>query len=453
MHNTQTTKAEQLYAQCLEAYEECRTSPAALYNNMPSPGMFNDSYNVPAELLFEEICRKDKRWRDERHGFYWRLLAWAYERKEWDFESFSKIEKRPLKFSQYVVYLELFYRCATPKRRPFTAPIIIDKARIEWCSKREYRAKYEEYRIREQERRDKSKSTYLEGVPDYKDARNFPGRNQLSEACLHPMKITVDSTDNFAAVLTAIEKLDLVLNCLNVAQGLKRFSMRLNGGNENNLSTKTVFIVTGYYIVCGLDTIDTYSSDSRTINSPSGEYKPSKIRRQLFWRILKIATSDSIVCDRIRCVLRDLALAYGSAHAGAKTISYWRCLEHATRSRNKNRPEKEIIKIFQYRFSNKYWRQMGQLVLSARNRYVHSGLHSGGEEYIDQYVNWAQRYAEQALYLLLWLYDKRKYWGSEEELDAFFDICVESQEFLQVASRIHSIRKGQSRQGIKNQSG
>ena len=96
---------------------------------------------------------------------------------------------------------------------------------------------------------------------------------------------------------------------------------------------------------------------------------------------------------------------------------------------------------------------MGQLVLSARNRYVHSGLHSGGEEYIDQYVNWAQRYAEQALYLLLWLYDKRKYWGSEEELDAFFDICVESQEFLQVASRIHSIRKGQSRQGIKNQSG
>ena len=84
---------------------------------------------------------------------------------------------------------------------------------------------------------------------------------------------------------------------------------------------------------------------------------------------------------------------------------------------------------------------MGDLVLNARNKYVHSGLYSGKEEYIDQYVNWAQKYAEQALYLLLRLYYNRKYWESEEDLDIFFDNYVKDSKFFKIINIMQNARK------------
>lgn len=105
--------------------------------------------------------------------------------------------------------------------------------------------------------------------------------------------------------------------------------------------------------------------------------------------------------DRIRNVVNDLSLAYSSTNAGIKILSYWRCLEHATRGPNRNRKELEIIEIFKRRHSSKHWKQMGDLVLESRNKYVHSGIYSGKEKFADNYINWAQKYAEQSLYLMI----------------------------------------------------
>lgn len=84
---------------------------------------------------------------------------------------------------------------------------------------------------------------------------------------------------------------------------------------------------------------------------------------------------------------------------------------------------------------------MGDLVLNARNRYVHSGLYSGKEEYMDQYINWAQKYAEQALYLLLRLHNDQKYWKSEEDIDIFFDNYTKSPEFFRITNVIRTARR------------
>lgn len=436
-----STKVEQLYSQCRKAYEKCRKGTGSTLNGMPDPGMFNDEYNVPAELLFEELLKSDERWAKERHGFSWRLLEWAYEEKPWDLESFSEMRKKPLPQNEYMIYLELFYRCENAKRRPFVKPIIIDETKIEWCSKREYSDKHSEYISAEQKKRKNDTSIYLTEVLDHKNARRFPKIQPSAEKYIHPIKITVKSTNNYSATLLALEKLELLLNCLNVAQGIQKLSMRLFGGSDNKLGSKTVFITTGHYLVYGDGELETYNSDDCITNIPKNKYEPSKYKNQLFRKILKGATDNNILHSRIECVLRDLSLAYDSTNAGIKTLSYWRCLEHATRSNNKNRTEKEIIGIFKYQFKNEYWKQMGDLILGARNKYVHSGLYSGKEEYVDQYINWAQKYAEQALYLLLRLYSNRKYWETEDDLDIFFDNYTKDPRFFKITNILRIARK------------
>ncbi len=330
MATTSKTKAEQLYNQCLRAYEKCRGGTGSTYNNMPAPSMFNDEYNVPAELLFEELRKSNDKWGKERNAFSWRLVEWVYARKIWDLDSFSEMRKKTLPRNEYVIYVEIFYRCEDYKRRPFAGPITIDGSRIEWCSKREYSIKYEEYRQEEQGDRDSSESTYLVKVPDYKKARHFPDIRSSDEKFVHPLKITVESTGSYSATVVALEKLELILNSLNVTQGSQKFSMRFFGGSENKLGSKTVFVTTGHYLVCGDGGLETYTSDDRIACVPKNKYEPSRQNIQLFRKILKSVIKDSIVRDRIECVLRDLALAYDSTNAGIKILNYWRCLEHAT---------------------------------------------------------------------------------------------------------------------------
>lgn len=437
---TNPEKAKQLYYQCLKAYEKCRKGTGSVYNGMPNPGMFYDEYNVPAELLFEELRKSNERWNKERHGFSLRLLEWVYENKIWDLNSFSEMRKKPLRFFEYTVYLELFYRCEDSSRRPFSRPIIVDDARIEWCSKREYSAKYDDYKVAEQKRRDNNDSVYLTEVPDYKSARRFPKLSPLDEKYIHPIKITVKSTSSYAATMLALERFELLLNCLNVSQGIQKYSVRFFGGSDNNLGSKTVFVTTGHYIVCGNDELDTYTSDDCVVHVPKNKYDFSKNKHQLFRDILKSVECDNVARDRIENVLRDLSLAYNSTNAGIKTLSYWRCLEHATRCDGNNRREKDIIEIFKYQFKDEYWKQMGDLVLGARNRFVHNGLHSGKEEYVDQYINWAQRYAEQALFLLLRLYSNRRCWKTEDDLDLFFDNYAKGSRFFEIANVIRLAR-------------
>ena len=88
-----TTKAERLYNQCRKAYEKCRKRTGSTRNGMPDPGMFNDEYNIPAELLFEELRKSNNKWDKERHVFSWRLLEWIYEKRQWNLNLFSEMRK------------------------------------------------------------------------------------------------------------------------------------------------------------------------------------------------------------------------------------------------------------------------------------------------------------------------------------------------------------------------
>ena len=56
-----TTKAEHLYNQCPKAYKECRDKTNFTCNGMPNPGTFNNEYNIPAELLLEELRKNNNK--------------------------------------------------------------------------------------------------------------------------------------------------------------------------------------------------------------------------------------------------------------------------------------------------------------------------------------------------------------------------------------------------------
>lgn len=432
---------ESFYDQCLKAYEECRKGTGLLMNNMSSPSIFYDEYNIPSELLFNALCKKDPVWVKERYVFEWRLLEWVFNRKKWDIESFSEKRKSSLPIKKYSVYLELFYQCDNPKCRPFTRQLKIDNVCIEWCNKRDYQANYKNYVAEEQKRRRTENSYHISTIPDLVSDRRFPKISKQMEKYIHPIRAMVYSTNGFSAAVTALEKVDLLLNSLNVSQGIQKYSTRLFGGSSETLGSKTIFVTTGHYLVVGENEIDVYYTDDQILKLPHNKYNPIAWKRDLFRKIITCISDDCFMRDRIRNVVNDLSLAYSSTNAGIKILSYWRCLEHATRDPSRNRKELEIIEIFKRRHSSKHWKQMGDLVLESRNKYVHSGIYSGKEKFADNYINWAQKYAEQSLYLMIFLYKNRKIWKNEEELGAFFDNYAKSDKYIQAVGNISKIRR------------
>ena len=83
---------------------------------------------------------------------------------------------------------------------------------------------------------------------------------------------------------------------------------------------------------------------------------------------------------------------------------------------------------------------MGDLILAARNKYVHVGTHVMNNNSIDKYAMWFQKYAEESLIILLGLHKKIKYWNNEEKLKAYFDNCIKSNEYLEAVSNIYKKR-------------
>lgn len=423
------------------AYEKCRGYTRCTMNGMPSPGDFNDEFNVPAEMLFSELCEYDDAWEKEREIFKWRLVEWVFHRKEWDVELFSKKRKDKCPIKKYEIYLELFYRCDNLRYRPFSKRVIIDNVIIEWCKKKDYIMLYEKYKKEEQNRRNFSDSNYISKIHNSNLDRRFPKINKHMEKYVHTVKITAFSTSSYSATVLALEKLDILLDCLNVAQGIQKYSIRLFDNSHNGLGSKTVFVTTGHYLSISDDGIDIYYTNDQVKEIPPNKYDYTEWNRNIFKKILASVSEDCFIRDRIRNVVRDLCLAYDSTNAGIKLLNYWRCLEHATRCPKNKQREKEIIAILQSMYGYKYWKQMGVLVLRSRNNYVHSGIYSGKEEFVDQYMNWAQKYAEQALFLLLRLYKNRKIYNNEEKLEAFFDNCSKNDEYIQAVNRIPNIIK------------
>lgn len=436
-------RANEYYSQCSNVYAKYKPDHNATDNTMPLPDPMDDDFSVPAELLFIELCKKDEGWANHRSEFDKLLIGQLYKNKEWNIEDF-KFTPRNVKGKKYVVYLEFFYIHPSPRSRLFSSPIKIDGVIIENCSKKTYKSVYDRYISCESMDRLNKHNLYASGVNIVSGVkRRYLSVNRENEKNVHPIKVTVCSKDEeLKALNLVINKVNLLIQCLNTAQNIGRRRLAIAGYNSDNLEKQIVVSETGRCFIEGGKRFNEYYTPSPMVKAPTREYNSSKNKKLLFNNILQAATDGRcFLKDRIRFVLQDLYVAYNSDNAGLRILSFWRCLEHTTRKNGETRKEKEIINIFKKRYSNRTWEEMGDLVVRARNQFVHVGVYAGEQEYGSNYLKWMQQYAEQSLTFLLYLYKNRDIWKNEEDLNMFFDIFQRSTKELTLSENILNLKK------------
>ena len=436
-------RANKYYNQCNNAYAEYKSDHNVPDNIIPLPDPWNDNYSVPAELLFIELCKEYKDWINHRSTFDNLLVRHLYENKDWNIEDFRPTDSKK-RVKKYFVYLELFYIHPSSKSRLFSNPIKIDGVIIENCSKKTYKSVYDRYISCESMDRLNKHNLYASGVNIVSGVkRRYLSVNRGNEKNVHPIKVTVYSKDEeLKALNLAIDKVNLLIQCLNTAQNIGRRRLAIAGYNSDNLEKQIVVSETGRCFIEGGERFNKYYTPSLMVKAPTREYNNFKDKKLLLGEILQ-AVTDGQRClkDRIRFVLQDLYTAYNSDNAGSRMLSYWRCLEHTTRKNGETRKEKEIIKIFKKLYSNRTWEEMGDLVVNARNQFVHVGIYVGEQEYGSNYLKWIQQYAEQSLTFLLYLYKNRDVWKNEEDLNMFFDIFQRSSKDLILSGKVLNLKK------------
>lgn len=440
--NINQEKANEYYNQCSNIYANY-VSGHDPNNEIPLPDPMDDYFSVPAELLFIELCKNDKGWANHRPEFDKLLIGQLYKNKEWNIEDF-KFTPRNVKGQKYIVYLELFYIHPYSRSRLFSNPINIDGVIIESCTKKTYKVVYDRYISCESMDRLNKNNLYASGVNIVSGVkRRYLNIDKDNEKNVHPIKVTVYSEDKeLSALNLAIDKVKLLVQCLNAAQNIAIRELKTFGYDPDSLKKQIVVAETGRILIEGGERFNEYYTPSTMVKIPTREYDNSNNKKLLLDEILQ-AVTDGQRClkDRIRFVLQDLYTAYNSDNAGSRMLSYWRCLEHTTRKNGETRKEKEIIKIFKKRYSNRTWEEMGDLVVCARNQFVHKGIHAGGQEYGSNYLKWTQQYAEQSLTFLLYLYKNRDVWKNEEDLNMFFDIFQRSPKELMLSEKIFNLKK------------
>lgn len=435
-------KANEYYNQCSNIYAKYASEPG-LNNEIPLPDPMDDNFSVPAELLFIELCKKDEGWVDHRLEFDDLLIRQLHKNKEWNIEDF-KFTPRNVKGKKYFVYLELFYIHPSSRSRLFSNPINIDGVIIESCTKYTYKNIYNRFISCESMNRSESQELYdLKGNIVSGVKRRYLNVDKDNEKNVHPIKVTVYSEDKeLSALNLAIDKVKLLVQCLNAAQNIAIRELKTFGYDSDNLKKQIVVAETGRSFIEGGERFNEYYTPSTMVKIPTREYNNSKKKRYLFDKILRAAADNHcFLKDRIRFVLQDLYTAYNSDNAGSRMLSYWRCLEHTTRKNGETRKEKEVINIFKKRYSNRTWEEMGDLVVRARNQFVHVGVYAGEQEYGSNYLKWMQQYAEQSLTFLLYLYKNRDVWKNNEDLDMFFDIFQRGIKELTLSENILNLKK------------
>ncbi len=433
-------RIKQLYGQCKETYAKCLERYDAVYVidnvDVRCPNDFDDEFNVPAMLLFQELCNSNKKLNGHYDVFRRNLLKSIYN-GDFDINRLTKLP--PLtRLKGYKVYFEVFFLKENDKvNLPFKRQITVNNLRYRWCSQQAITVAFRSHQLQ------LKNST---GIPlltlNQQRSLHFPELTDRGKECIHPIMVTIRAKNAYQAISLALSNFELVISSINITQAIGMQSIHMGGKRLANLTVVT----TGIYIANNIlnpNDSEFNSSATKIYELPKQKlsFTNNQSRMSLFHEILKASSDDTPVSRRVAAVVEELSLAYSTDIPGLRQLSCWRCLELATAKSNNNRKEKEVIRIFQNYYSNQFWKQMGDLVLKLRNTYVHQGkfINSGGFS-SDYYLNWSQQYAEKSLLILLYLYKNRSIWSTEQQIDKFFDYYAESNDSLKIAQHLLSAR-------------
>lgn len=433
--------AKQLFKQCKDTHSKCSSKYDIRYCfsglEMMGPSEFDDEFNVPAILLFQELCSSNAKIGGHYDNFRLNLLKAIHNDEVFDVEQLTQLPP-PKQCKKYKVLFEVFFQKENNKvSLPFKRQILVRGLKYKWCSQRTIKSMFNLHQARQEN---------IFGMPlftlEQQRSLYFPKLNNNGMTCIHPVITTVDAENAYAALDMALSNFEIVKDAINIVQAIGMQKVTYSGKRPASITAVTTGIFLAYNSL-DINDLIFYSPKTNIYELPRQKlsFTNNQSRMDLFHEIIKALCDNVPVSRRIKSVVGELSLAYATDIPGLRQLSCWRCLELATAKSGNNRKEKEIIQIFQNYYPNKFWKQMGSLVMKVRNTYVHQGklIDSGGFSR-DYYLNWSQQYAEKSLLILLYLYNNRSTWKTEQQIDKFFDYYAESDDSLKVAQQLLSAR-------------
>ena len=438
-------RAKQLYTQCRSAYQEylkIPDIPKTILGNAKKgiiiPSYFYDDYNVPAELLFRELLGSKNNLQGDRIAFDHRLLRLINDNKDYDESHLVSKTTRKNAPKKFNVYFEIYFNKEQSAPELFKKQLSLHGIKFEWCSKRAFSQVVSRF---------ESGSNLASGKPNILNGNGFPGlykirRNEkfpkiTNEVNLHAVKANVMAAHELDAVNLAATAFDNFMDCVNVAQSLGAQSFNLSGGTAKS---KSAILSTGIFLAkSNTGKVDILWADMTryTLPKQSLNLMTNQSKMKFLNNLLRaFRDQSSPAARRVRQVTSEIAQAIDTDNSNLRQLGFWRCLEIATRKTAENRKDKEIIKIFQNYYPNtKHWQQQGKLIHRTRNDYVHQGVSSASGKPSDFYLNWSQQYAEAALKMLMYLYNNRTVWKTDDDIDTFFDNYSRSNRELELAGK------------------
>lgn len=436
-------KARQLYRQCQEAYDEYIAIPGHGRSileykgeeiDLPNP--FYDPYNVPAELLHQEV-RGHTASDDDRMDFEYKLAYMMHKHLAFD-TSLLKSDASKGRYRQYTVYFEVFYSQSQNSRPLFSKQLTLSGVTYRWCSLRRFSRIVDILESYD----DTGKGLYYQRC---RERFSLPvgSTSIISRHKLHQVQATVTARSDIEATNLVSRKFSNYIACVNVIQAMgtqayTSFSTGPKTKHKTCIASVDVFLVEppqGEVQIL----IDTSRQLLPTVQL-SLTQNDNKMKR--LKTLVKSFDNTSPAAKRLQNVTLELYSAFNTDNPNLRQLSYWRCLELASAFQGQqSRPEREIIKIFQNYYPNrKYWAQIGVLIKDLRNNYVHRGISSGKGEPSEHHLNWSQRYGESAFLITLYLYEHRKVWSTNDDIDTFFNHYSQSNHSLELASALLAAR-------------
>lgn len=430
--------AKQLYEQCQKAYEHSENKHETIWEindkKIPTPSEFDDLYNVPSILLFQELCRTNRSLKGRFEDFRENLLLNLFDKKAFNHISLSKVSNGN-KFKSYKIYFEVYFQKRNTTPLPFKKEISIRGLKFKWCNQKTFARTYNSY-IQAQAK----EFGFRESNLDQDRLKHFPSLSNSGKRNIHPIVVEVIANTPSQAVSRVLNAFEIVESSINVVQNIGTRSVYYLGKPPaNNALVRTGII----FAVDSSKTVEIFQPDQKIYKLPNLELKftNNQNKIKLFHNLIRANCNDTAISQRILAVTKELNLAYSTDNLGLRQLSYWRCLELATAKNSSSRKEKEIIQIFQNYYPNEAWKQMGETILKLRNTYVHRGeLLDENDFFKNYYLNWAKQYAEASLRILLYLFKNQSKWKNIADIDKFFDYYIESDKSLKLANELLKAR-------------
>ncbi len=440
-------KAKQLYQQCQIAYKNASVS-GDIWNEgdkeIYMPSFFDNSYNIPAELLFRELQTSSNIPTGTREEFYHRLAILVGRGAEYGLNRLRQNKNVNTISKKFEVFFQVYFRKKQHDSGLFNRQITMNGVVFKWCNNRTFSKIVSKFESKENMAADKTNIIFGNGFGGLYNIRRssiFPEID--NEANLYAIKATIEGSNYVEATEKVAAAFSNFTGCVNTAQSFGSQSFNISEGTPEPRSAVECI---GVFLVKNKSenkiNILWSSSKKHTLPSQTIDITTNKSKKELFKGLLQAFNgSPSPVAKRLQYVTLEYALAIGTEDPNLRLLGFWRCLEITTRKSSENRKEKDVIKIFQsYHSDIPHWRQQGELILSARNAYVHQGMSSQLKTSNERYLNWSQQYAEVAIKILLYLYKNRSTWATENDIDIFFDFYSKPDQALELASELLTLR-------------